>query len=101
MHGPPDILAARVNIAHNLPMAVPMMRPHRHCAARDPTPRFLQRRAVTALATLRRIHAEQALAPLAAGQRVAIHRRSTLSATSRSRAACATATPWSATSLTA
>jgi hypothetical protein len=56
IHRPPDILAARVNIAHHPPMAVPMMRHHRHGAARDPTPQFLLRGAVTALATLRRIH---------------------------------------------
>jgi hypothetical protein len=54
-------------------MAVTMMRHHRHGAAWDPTPQFLLRGAVTALAALRRVNPAQPHAPLAAGQRVAIH----------------------------
>jgi hypothetical protein len=54
-------------------MAVPVMRHHRHGAAWDPTPKFLLRGAVTALAALRRIHPAQPHAPLAAGQCIAIH----------------------------
>jgi hypothetical protein len=73
MHGPPNILAPRVNIAHNPPMTVPMMRHHGHGAARSPTPQLLLRGAIAALATLRCVHPAQPHAPLAAGQRVAIH----------------------------
>jgi len=72
MHGPPNILAASVNIPHNPSMAIPVMRHHRYGAARGPTPQFLLRGAVTALATLRRVHPAQADTPLTAGESIAI-----------------------------
>ena len=54
-------------------MAIPMMRHHRYGPARCPTSQLLLGGAITALATLWRIHAAQAHPPLAAGECVTIH----------------------------
>ncbi len=85
MHRTTDILPPRINIPHNPPMAIAMVRHHRYCAARCPPSQFLLGGAVTTLATLWRVHAAQAHPSLAAGERIAIHRAAISEALLRGR----------------
>lgn len=77
MHGTADIAATHMHVAHDAPVAIPMVRNDRDRGATDAARQFTLRSPIAAFASLGRVDSTKANTALPAGQSVAVHRTAT------------------------